>query len=255
LSASPPFWDSENDEDPVVLEIMSEERQKLPPAMFLDFGPPLPGHYGVDQLQLMLQSPLRVFAYWELSDVLIDAALRHIPMPDRQNCQLLLRWTETDAGRVLGLDVGTATGWWFDTLPERCYRLELGLYWGEHGWLPLLSSNELATPRLGLGPPPAEEPAQAQALLADLVRETGIELLPAAHTLLPPIEVKQQPVSESAAVLAELARAIEWTAEQAVLPTYPVSSESSRPTSGWRPDPDLASEGIAVSPATVPTQA
>ena len=48
-----------------------------------------------------MQSPLRVFAYWELRDATIEAALRSIPIRDHQNFQLLLKWNEIDATREL----------------------------------------------------------------------------------------------------------------------------------------------------------
>ena len=108
LSASPSFWDFEDDEDPVILEIVSEEREKQPPALFLDFGPPLPSRYDVDQLELMAQSPLRVFAYWELREVTIMTALGRIPAQDRQSFQLLLKWKEKNTTQERLLDPGTA---------------------------------------------------------------------------------------------------------------------------------------------------
>ena len=176
MSVSPPFWDSEDDEDPAILEIVAQERQKLPGEAFLDFGPALPTHYDVDQVELMVQSPVRVFAYWELRDATIQAALRTIPIRDRQNFQLLLKWKEIDAARELRLDPGTTDYWWFDTLPENRYQLELGLYWSEYGWVTLLASDELITPRLALGPASEEETHHPQAFLEDLVRQTGIGL-------------------------------------------------------------------------------
>jgi hypothetical protein len=174
LSVSPLFWDDEDDEDPAILEIVSQERQKLPGEAFLDFGPALPTRYDVDQVELMVQSPLRIFAYWELRDATIQAALCRIPIRDRHNFQILLKWREMDANREILLDPGITDHWWFDTLPEKRYRLELGLYWNEYGWLSLLTSDELVTPRLALGPASEGETRHSQAFLEDLVQQTGI---------------------------------------------------------------------------------
>jgi hypothetical protein len=157
LSISPPFWGSEDDEPLVILELVSEERRNVPEDTFLDFGPILPHRYDVDRLELMAQSPLRVFAYWELREETILTALNNIPVKDRRNFQLFLKWKEDDTEREHWLDPGTTDNWWFDTLPERRYRLELGLYWAEYGWLPLLCSGELVTPRQALGPASEEE--------------------------------------------------------------------------------------------------
>ena len=229
MSVSPPFWDFEDDEDPAILEIVAQERQKLPGEAFLDFGPALPTHYDVDQVELMVQSPVRVFAYWELRDATIQAALRGIPIRDRQNFQLLLKWKEIDAARELRLDPGTTDHWWFDTLPENRYQLELGLYWSEYGWVTLLASDELITPRLALGPASEEETHHPQAFLEDLVRQTGIGLPEDKNPC--PMDAEQPPRGDRSAV--------ERT-PSSVQPPAELTSRISRagpsrgrPTSGW----------------------
>ena len=200
LSASPSFWDFEDDEDPVILEIVSEEREKQPPALFLDFGPPLPSRYDVDQLELMAQSPLRVFAYWELREATIMTALGRIPAQDRQSFQLLLKWKEKNTTQERLLDPGTTDNWWFDTLPENRYQLELGLYWSEYGWVPLLASAELVTPRLALGPASEEELPHGHAFLENLVQQTGIGLQQNSALSLPPTDVEGKPERDASVV-------------------------------------------------------
>lgn len=200
MSVSPPFWDFEDDEDPVILEIVSEEREKQPPGLFLDFGPALPSRYDVDQLELMAQSPLRVFAYWEVREATIMTALSHIPVEDRQSFQLLLKWKERNFGRERFLDPGTTDNWWFDTIPENRYQLELGLYWSEYGWLPLLTSAELATPRLTLGPASEEELPHDHAFLENLVQQTGIGLQQHEALSPSPTNVEEKPESNTSVV-------------------------------------------------------
>jgi len=231
LSASPPFSDFEDDEDPVLLEIVSEERQKLSPELFLDFGPPLPSRYDVDQLELMAQSPLRVFAYWELRDATIVTALRRIPAEDRQNFQLLLKWKEENATQQRTLDPGTTDNWWFDTLPESRYQLEIGLYWSEYGWLPLLASRELVTPRLALGPASAEELPHAHGFLQNLVQQTGIGLQQNKVLFLPSTDVEGQP--ESDASLVEKGPSWGRTLEGPASGLNQVRPSWLRPTSSW----------------------
>ena len=229
MSTSPPFF--EDDEDPVILEILSEERQKLPSALFLDFGPPLPSRYDVDQLELMAQSPLRVFAYWELREATIMTALGRIPVQDRQNFQLLLKWRERNAAQEQLLDPGTTENWWFDTLPEKSYQLELGLYWSEYGWLPLLASTELVTPRLALGPASEEELPQGQAFLENLVQQTGIGLQQDNAPSLPPTEVEGQPESDTRVV--EKGPSSEQTFEGVTSGLSQVEPSWLCPTSSW----------------------
>jgi hypothetical protein len=231
LSVSPPFWDFEDDEDPVILEIVSEEREKQPPTLFLDFGPPLPSRYDVDHLELMTQSPLRVFAYWELREATIAAALGRVPAQDRQNFQLLLKWRDQTAGQERVLDPGITDSWWFDTLPENRYQLLLGLYWSEYGWLPMLTSSELVTPRLALGPASEEELPQGHTFLENLVQQTGIGLQQRKAPSLPPTNVEGQPESDISAV--EKGPSSERTVEGLISGLSQVGPNWLRPTSGW----------------------
>jgi hypothetical protein len=231
LSVSPPFWDFEDDEDPVILEIVSEEREKQPPALFLDFGPPLPSCYDVDHLELMTQSPLRVFAYWELREATIATALDRVRAQDRQNFQLLLKWRDQTAGQERDLDPGITDSWWFDTLPENRYQLQLGLYWSEYGWLPMLTSPELVTPRLALGPASEEELPQGHTFLENLVQQTGIGLQQRKAPSLPPTNVEGQPESETSGV--EKSPSSERTLEGLISRLSLVGPNWLRPTSGW----------------------
>lgn len=232
LSFSPPLQDLQDDEDPLIIDLISEERQKLPPEAFLDFGPSLPRCYGVDRLELMMQSPLRVFAYWELRESTILAALRGIPVYERQNFQLLLRWNQKDAGRELSLDPGTTDNWWFDTLPENRYQLELGLFWSEHGWLPLLASDELVTPRVTLGPAEEEEPPHTRALLEELVQQTGIGLTQDRDAP-PPLTEPEEPLPELAAIPAGTTQAIGPPPEQPIGGATESVPRRLRPASSW----------------------
>jgi len=231
LSVSPPFWDFEDDEDPVILEIVSEEREKQPQGLFLDFGPPLPSRYDVDHLELMTQSPLRVFAYWEVREATIVTALGRIPVEDRQNFQLLLKWKGKNADQQRFLDPGTTDHWWFDTLPENRYKLELGLYWSEYGWLPLLASAELVTPRLALGPASEDELPHSHALLESLVQQTGIGLQQTSAPSFPPTDVEGKPESDTS--VAENGLSSERALEGLTSVLNQVGPSWRRPTSSW----------------------
>ena len=231
MSVSPPFWDFEDDEDPVILEIVSEEREKQPPALFLDFGPPLPSRYDVDHLELMAQSPLRVFAYWELREATIVTALGRISVEDRQNFHLLLKWKESTSTQERFLDPGLTDNWWFDTLPESRYQLELGLYWSEYGWLPLLASAELVTPRLALGPASEDERPHSHAFLESLVQQTGIGLEQNSAVPLPPTDVEEKPESDTS--VAETRLSSEGALEGLTSVQNQGRTSWIRPTSSW----------------------
>ena len=167
---------SPNFEDELVDRIISEERQKFPSEIFIDFGEPLPSRYGAARLHLMVQDPFRIFAYWEITEASIQKTLQRFPAEDRAGFQVLLNWIEVCGQTARFLDPGVASNWWFPTLPEMHYQLELGLYSEEYGWVRLLASQEVQTPRITLGPPSdeTEESQQGRSLLEDLVRSTGI---------------------------------------------------------------------------------
>jgi hypothetical protein len=186
---------SPNFEDDLVEQIISEERQKFPPEVFIDFGEPLPSRYGADQLHLMVQDPFRVFAYWEITELSIQETLRRFPAADRAGFQVLLRWIDVCSQTARFLDPGVTSNWWFTTLPEMRYQLELGLYSEDYGWVRLLASQEVDTPRITLGPPSDEtkESPQGRSLLEVLARSTGITRETVESQ---PLEQPRQPVPE-----------------------------------------------------------
>jgi hypothetical protein len=188
---------SPNFEDDLVEQIISEERQKFPHEVFIDFGEPLPSRYGADRLHLMVQDPFRVFAYWEITEPSIQETLRRFPAADRAGFQVLLKWIDVCSQTARFLDPGVTSNWWFPTLPEMHYQLELGLYSEDYGWVRLLASQEVDTPRITLGPPSDEtkESPQSRSLLEVLVRSTGINPEPETVESLP-FEQPRQPVSE-----------------------------------------------------------
>ncbi len=166
-----------NSEVEAVRELIDYEHSQLPPGTFLAPGVPLSAHYGIDHLQLMVQSPYRVFVYWELTRKWIQETLIRFPAEDRASFRIILRWIEEkEGGPPHCFDIGLLSHWWFDTLPGKQYQAELCLFSEDYGSIHLLSSNTVTTPRSSLGPPPEEyvEPVQTLPLLEDLVRQTGL---------------------------------------------------------------------------------
>jgi len=161
--------------DGLIDRLIQEEVSKASPGTFLDFGPALPSEYSLDQLHLMVQSPYQIFAHWELTRALVTRTLGHYPAEDRPTFQILLKWYREAVAELL--DIGTNTSWWFPTAPEERHHVELGLYAMEYGWIPLLSSAEVVTPRASLGPPVMGQAGEVRDdlwLLEDLVQQTGI---------------------------------------------------------------------------------
>jgi hypothetical protein len=163
------------DED-FIERVISEESKRLPEGVYLDLGAHLPPHYGVDRLQLMVQSPFRIFAYWELTESLIEEGLECFPPEDRPLFRPVLKWFEVGGSHAQFFDIGTTTHWWFGTAPEKEYQAQLCLYSEDYGLFPLLSSNVVITPPFSLGPAPekSQEEPETLPLLESLLHLAGI---------------------------------------------------------------------------------
>ncbi len=101
-----------------------------PPEPFLDWGPRLPGRYHEDAIRLMVQSPSKIYVYWEVA-------------PGRGSGPFQLRierdgeaWTEAGG-------LGEVGDYWIDAQPDRRYRVRIV---DRHGAI-MLHSNEVTTPR------------------------------------------------------------------------------------------------------------
>jgi hypothetical protein len=163
------------DED-FVGRVISEESKRLPEGVYLDLGAHLPPHYGVDRLQLMVQSPLCIFAYWELTQDLMEETLERFPPRDRPLFRPVLKWFEAGGNSSQFFDIGTTTHWWFGVAPEKEYQAQLCLYSEDYGLYPLISSNLAITPPFSLGPAPedSQEGPETLPLLEGLVNLAAI---------------------------------------------------------------------------------
>jgi hypothetical protein len=137
----------------------------------------LPKRYPIDSLQLMVQSPFRVFAYWEVTAERIQAALTSFPKEEHRSFRLILKWIEIGQGFDQSYDSGGAREWWFPTRPGHRYRAELCLHSEEFGAIPVHVSNEVETPRASVAENAAgfEEPRETMELLSRLVELTGLK--------------------------------------------------------------------------------
>jgi starch synthase len=100
-----------------------------PPA-FLDWGPDLPGRHHENAVRLMVQSPRKLYLYWEVA-------------PYRSSGPFRLRLIRPDTAWIAGEDLPEVGEWWIDADPGLSYRAEiLG-----PGDTVLLASNAVLTPR------------------------------------------------------------------------------------------------------------
>lgn len=107
-----------------------------PPAEpYIDWGPPMPARYGEDALELLVQSPRRLYGYWEVSPRLYAKA------GGAPRLELVLH--DEIGQRPLSSQAGDFGDWWIDSEPGHSYQLELR----SPGGAILLRSGRVKTPR------------------------------------------------------------------------------------------------------------
>jgi hypothetical protein len=113
------------------------DRPLIPGEAYIDYGPELPGGYGILTIHALVRDPRSVFVYWEW------------PSPERGRAWAVrLRDAESGAVTVNRLDEGSARlgTWHFEASPDRPYVAELGWMDGDR-FNVARGSNSVRTPR------------------------------------------------------------------------------------------------------------
>jgi Domain of unknown function (DUF4912) len=137
----------------------------------------LPVRYNVNQFQLMVQSPFKVFAYWEITSDQLQKVLAPYPKEEQSSFRMILRWIEVGQDIYQAFDSGAVSEWWFTTRPGRRYQAELCLHSEDFGAIPVFASNEVETPCDSIAPTELgiEECSETTKLLTSLVELTGLK--------------------------------------------------------------------------------
>lgn len=135
---------------------------------------PLPELYARDDLQLLVQSPYRLYAYWQHAHD-PQATLRRAFGAAAAGYQLAVRLLDADTGPMQTNLASPARNYWFDVQPGRAYRAEVGFAAESKPFVRLLVSADARTPTVGVAPESDELPEfQASAgEFARVVNETG----------------------------------------------------------------------------------
>src|SRR4051812_45870779 len=94
-------------------QVTPEVRDKL---AVLSVDEPLPENYGRDRIRFLIQSPRRVFAYWEFARDPNDA-LNRLFGEQSQNFFLAIRLLDLDSGHVSVFPAPPSRNYWFDVVP------------------------------------------------------------------------------------------------------------------------------------------
>ena len=137
---------------------VEEKVEEMPAEPIIDTGLPLPSSYPMDLMRALVQDPFHLFVYWHLKDNPFDRLLRVFPEHTRNSFQTVLKLIDEGARIAVYFDAAFAREYWFDVFPGRAYRIELGLRSPHYGYIKLLSSQTVETPRGTVSDQAAPEP-------------------------------------------------------------------------------------------------
>ncbi len=114
-----------------------------------DFGLPIPDQYDFDLMRALVQDPFRLYVYWNLRHSPWDRLRRIFPAQEADNFRLTLRLIDETNNIAVFFEVPYTREYWFNVFPDRTYRVELGLRSPGSGYIRLLSTQAVTTPRGG----------------------------------------------------------------------------------------------------------
>ncbi len=131
---------------------------EIPAEPIIDTGLPIPAHYDIDLMRALVQDPFHLFVHWQLKDNPYDR-LRHIfPPGEVETFHTVLKLVDETSAIAVYFDAAFAREYWFNVFPDRTYRVELGVRSPQHGYIRMLSSQPVRTPRGAPSDQAAEEP-------------------------------------------------------------------------------------------------
>jgi hypothetical protein len=125
---------------------------------FIDVGLPVPETYNLDIVRALLQDPFRVFIYWEVREESLKALTHYFSSEEAARFRPTLKLIEVEGGNEAFFDVSLRGSYWMMVFPDREYEFEIGVRSADHGYIALIKSNRIRTPRGTVSPEPAVEP-------------------------------------------------------------------------------------------------
>ena len=159
LRPSSPLRSSELEPDVKTEELKADEH-------FVDVGLPIPETYQIDIIRALIQDPFRIFIYWEVREESLEALTQYFLPEDVATFEVVLRLFEIEGRDEAFFNVSHTGRYWMMVFPDRHYEFEIGVRSPVHGYIPLVRSNRVRTPRGTVSPARAEdneyrlEPAQ-----------------------------------------------------------------------------------------------
>lgn len=113
---------------------------------------PLPENYRTDRVSLLVQSPGRIYLYWNFASDPF-ATLRKAFGAQAEQYRVAVRLTDLDSGEEVTYEASPfANNFWFNVRPGKSYRAAVGLMAPGRPFLKLLASQIARTPRTSPSP-------------------------------------------------------------------------------------------------------
>lgn len=142
-----------------------ETEEEIAAEAFVDTGLPLPSHYDFDMMRAIVQDPFRLFVYWQLKDNPFDRLRKMFPAAEAAGFHTALKLVDETNNISVLFSAAYAREYWFSVFPDRSYRVELGVRSPKLGFIKLLNSQSVRTPRGG--PSDQAAPEEIYAIEAD----------------------------------------------------------------------------------------
>jgi Domain of unknown function (DUF4912) len=125
---------------------------------FVDPGLPIPESYDFEIARAMLQDPFHIFLYWQVRSASFQPLSNYFSDEDAKTFRVTLRLTELKGGHEAYFEVAPRGRYWLTVFPDREYRFEVGLLSPVHGYISMIRSNRVQTPRGTVSTQKAAEP-------------------------------------------------------------------------------------------------
>jgi hypothetical protein len=112
-----------------------------------DRGLPIPASYDLDLMRALVQDPFHLFVHWQLKDDPFERLRRIFPVGEADNFHTVLKLIDETNRIAVYFDAAFTREYWFDVFPDRRYRVELGMRSPRFGYIKLLGSQAVQTPR------------------------------------------------------------------------------------------------------------